>query len=934
MPKTIDGLETGDFDSLYVAENGLIEGNLTVEGTINATISGGATSGTHFTATDATNQYRTSATDMEFKAGVNPTFRYKDSSNNTTSTLISAGRAQFSSTTPATSSSTGAITTTGGLSTGANVWVGTSLNVQNGRWSSNGNDVFISANTDAVHLRPTIGSGAGAQVNTATEMFVQRQDNTGRALTVNKTNGTTTVNGTVVSTRGEVTQAAATDNATTVMTSGSRRFVVSSRGSSDISNPSSAIVKAENGQTSLDIVTDSATTPIRFQVNGNTELTVTDTAVNAVVPVTSTGNISGGSLTSTGTLSVTGASTLTGNVSSTGTITTTNATDATTNSSTASIRTLGGLAVTKSAFIENGVRVNYGKGLYLSDAFAPKDKILEVRYDDPLSEDCTYLFTPGTSAKASSSYVLGVNADRLRLPQTTASTSTTTGALVCSGGVGIAGNLNVGGTITGGSVSYGTTTSGTFAVTNGTGTTLTVASTQEATSTTTGSVICEGGVAIKKNLHVGGTITGGSVTYGTTTSGTFAVTNGSGTTLTVASITDSSSPSTGAAVYEGGVGIKKKLFVGGDTVCQAKLTVDATFGDNAMLVRNNSNSGFASIQYSNNTGTNFWMGLGGSLSSDPNEFYLYTAPGGHLFKGYTDGTMRFLNGTQSTSSTTGAVRYSGGVGIEKNLYVGGNLVVSGTSTLNVPLLTSSGSSYTSPAFTLENTTNPASLGATNTFFKQPVDNGEEAVIAVGTALSANQAAQVVFKNATVAADREAKLGLFGTATGLTVKQSGLSINGSPFFGYKQGTWTPSMYRYFLDTGLPDTGSPVNNIQQTGFYHVVGNRCTISFRITFSYPAGNAGGFGIKLDDLISQGITPLYWNSQTEPYFHFSGYSSQPWTEIGGLAKPHNYCLERITSTFNEKIVRLYSGNNAWTGQSSINVNSQVCSGTCTFIVE
>jgi hypothetical protein len=42
------------------------------------------------------------------------------------------------------------------------------------------------------------------------------------------------------------------------------------------------------------------------------------------------------------------------------------------------------------------------------------------------------------------------------------------------------------------------------------------------------------------------------------------------------------------------------------------------------------------------------------------------------------GSIRITNTTQSTSTTTGSLRVAGGVGIAKDLYVGGNLVMEGT----------------------------------------------------------------------------------------------------------------------------------------------------------------------------------------------------------------------------------------------------------------
>jgi hypothetical protein len=111
----------------------------------------------------------------------------------------------------------------------------------------------------------------------------------------------------------------------------------------------------------------------------------------------------------------------------------------------------------------------------------------------------------------------------LTLPNTTASTSSTTGALIVSGGVGIAKELNVG-------------------------------STTASTSSSTGALIVAGGVGIAKELNVGltATITGVTSINATTTS----------TTTT-----------TGALKVAGGVGIVENLNVGGNTAITGTIKI-------------------------------------------------------------------------------------------------------------------------------------------------------------------------------------------------------------------------------------------------------------------------------------------------------------------------------------------------------------------------
>jgi hypothetical protein len=143
----------------------------------------------------------------------------------------------------------------------------------------------------------------------------------------------------------------------------------------------------------------------------------------------------------------------------------------------------------------------------------------------------------------------------LNLPDVTASTTSTTGALTVGGGVGIAGALNVGtaATITGA---------------------MTINSTTASTSSTTGALKVAGGVGIAKELFVGSTTT-------------------------------STSTTTGSIVTAGGVGIAGTLNVGGNTVFTGTVEIEAgTPGAGKVLVSDanglaswsaNSNGGVSSI---------------------------------------------------------------------------------------------------------------------------------------------------------------------------------------------------------------------------------------------------------------------------------------------------------------------------------------------------
>jgi fibronectin-binding autotransporter adhesin len=103
---------------------------------------------------------------------------------------------------------------------------------------------------------------------------------------------------------------------------------------------------------------------------------------------------------------------------------------------------------------------------------------------------------------------------------TASSVSTTTGALQVVGGVGIGGNLNVGGVITATNIyvngyAVSTSTGVVAASTTGTTTTFVISNTTISTGTTTGALQVVGGVGVGGNLNVGGTIAATTASIGT-----------------------------------------------------------------------------------------------------------------------------------------------------------------------------------------------------------------------------------------------------------------------------------------------------------------------------------------------------------------------------------------------------------------------------------
>ena len=142
------------------------------------------------------------------------------------------------------------------------------------------------------------------------------------------------------------------------------------------------------------------------------------------------------------------------------------------------------------------------------------------------------------------------------------STSSNSGALVVAGGLGLQGALNVQGSITlngaaltTASVFNGGTITGGLWVNNATNSTSTSIG-----SNGNGAIATIGGMSIAKDLNIGGAIYINGVTISTST-----VFNGGTITgaMTVNNTTDASSTQTGAIITTGGVAVGKNLYVGG-----------------------------------------------------------------------------------------------------------------------------------------------------------------------------------------------------------------------------------------------------------------------------------------------------------------------------------------------------------------------------------
>ena len=293
----------------------------------------------------------------------------------------------------------------------------------------------------------------------------------------------------------------------------------------------------------------------------------------------------------------------------------------------------------------------------------------------------------------------------LTISSTASTTSTTTGALIITGGVGIGGSLFVGGVVTATSfvgniyatntasiqvgfattasnvvvstasnnasyyITFVSTTSGQLGILSDAGSkltynpgtnVLTISSTASTTSTTTGALIITGGVGIGGGLYVGGVVTATSIVI-TGAAGSGSITGVgfiSASTATITSTATSTSTTTGALIVTGGVGIGGAIYAGNATITSTATSTSTTTG--ALIVTGG--VGVGGAIYAGNIYSNGALVATGSA----------TFNGGNV-----SGVTTITNTASTISTTTGALQVAGGVGIGGGLFVGG--VVTATS---------------------------------------------------------------------------------------------------------------------------------------------------------------------------------------------------------------------------------------------------------------
>ena len=269
------------------------------------------------------------------------------------------------------------------------------------------------------------------------------------------------------------------------------------------------------------------------------------------------------------------------------------------------------------------------------------------------------------------------------------STSSTTGALIIAGGIGVGGNINVasrtistdlssgafilsGGAAISGNVNIGenakvnantpclSSTSGAFVVTGGIGVggNIFIGSTNPSISSTNGALIVSGGAGIGGNVNIGGNINVASQSISTDlSSGAFILSGGAaisgnvniGENAKVNANTPCLSSTSGAFVVTGGIGVGGNIFIG-STAISTSSTTGALRVVGGAGIEGNVNIGSTNTSTSSTSGAFTVVGGAGI--------------GGNLYVGSTQ---------ESTLNTNGSLVVSGGVGIAKNAIIGGDV---------------------------------------------------------------------------------------------------------------------------------------------------------------------------------------------------------------------------------------------------------------------
>jgi hypothetical protein len=262
----------------------------------------------------------------------------------------------------------------------------------------------------------------------------------------------------------------------------------------------------------------------------------------------------------------------------------------------------------------------------------------------------TGLTLPGTTV---GKHVLTVNTTSLKVLVSTPATSTTTGALIVTGGVGISGDLHVGKQIVASAITATIITAthlnviGSASIPGG----------LTATNFTTTELVVVGvatlnafvaAIATVTNLTVAGLYDTGNMKV----DGWFTASTATVYSLNVISNQASTSTTTGAVVVAGGVGVGGSIWAGN------------IYSNGAQVLTSAGGGGYVSAVTAG-TDTVVSTSTGVILIWNNSTLQSITGRGAS-----TTNAISITNTSSSTGTTTGALKVSGGVGVGGNVYVG------------------------------------------------------------------------------------------------------------------------------------------------------------------------------------------------------------------------------------------------------------------------
>ena len=189
----------------------------------------------------------------------------------------------------------------------------------------------------------------------------------------------------------------------------------------------------------------------------------------------------------------------------------------------------------------------------------------------------------------------------------------------------------------------------------------------DATNSTSGALVVDGGVGIAKKLYVGDDL---NVTDDASIGGTLVVTGAStlSSTLDVTglvnlnNVTDATNSTSGALVVDGGVGIAKQLYVGDDLNVTDAASIGGTLNVTGASTLSSTLEVTGAAILSSTLGVTGATTLSNTLN--------------------VSGISNITNTTDSSSISTGAFIVAGGMGIAKKIFGGSDLSIAGNSSLS------------------------------------------------------------------------------------------------------------------------------------------------------------------------------------------------------------------------------------------------------------